>query len=214
MSLSAVFPIALGAFLLLHTSLLMAAEAWYISDEQSVTMRSAEHVDSRVVRVLTTGAKLSFLQDGSKGWSYMRTDDGMDGWVLKRYLTKEVPPRIQLDDAIKARQQADRELENARSQLQSLTSQTNSQKKLIAELEEVRSISKNAVAIKQQNETLQQELETLKNSLAQVSERNRHLERQKDTQFFLAGGAVLVLGLIGGALLARRRRSAGYNDLM
>ncbi|MBF0158777.1 MAG: TIGR04211 family SH3 domain-containing protein [Magnetococcales bacterium] len=206
--------ILLTSLLLLVPKALVAAEAWYISDDQSVTMRSAENSDARVVRVLTTGARLSFLQDGSKGWSYMRTEDGMDGWVLKRYLTKEVPPRIQLDDALKARQQAERELETVRGQLQTLNAQATSQKKLIAELEEIRSVSKNAVAIKQQNDSLQQELESAKQELSQVSERNRHLERQKDTQFFLAGGAVLVLGFIGGALLARRRRSGGYNDLM
>ncbi len=191
-----------------------AEENWYVTDEQSVTLRTGEGNEFRVLRVLNTGTRLVPVRAGeTKGWTLVRTDEGVQGWILNRYMTRDMPARLQLEEAVKGRQEAEKELEAVRAQLQSFTGQLVSQKKLSTELEEIRNISKNALAIKQQNDDLQKEIAGVRAEMDALSDRNRQLERQRETQFFLAGAAVLLLGVVLGIMFSRRRK-ARYGDLI
>ncbi len=188
------------------------AETRYVSDEFRITMRKGPAASFKVVRMLKTGMSLELLERDPSGWDKVRAQNGAVGWVLRRFTSGSIPAKFQLREAVEARQKAETERDELREQVRRLKSQVGSEEKLKKDLARVKRISSNALKLEQENEELSQKVRKLERDLKKVSDSKRLLERQSDTLNFLAGAAVLILGLIGGAILARRRRSS-YGEL-
>ena len=72
---------------LLSPILSFAGATRYVSDELEITMRSGQGVKFGIRKMLTSGAKLEVLETDPAGYSKVRTEQGVDGWVLSRYLS-------------------------------------------------------------------------------------------------------------------------------
>ena len=58
----------------------------YVSDQLEITMRNGQGVKFAIKRVLTSGDRLDLIEADSSGYSKVRTIEGVEGWVLTRYL--------------------------------------------------------------------------------------------------------------------------------
>lgn len=66
------------------------AKMQYVSDQLVITLRSGQGEEFRIIKHLSTGTPLEVLaEDGP--FLRVRTRDGTEGWVRKRYITSEAP---------------------------------------------------------------------------------------------------------------------------
>ncbi|MBF0153047.1 MAG: TIGR04211 family SH3 domain-containing protein [Magnetococcales bacterium] len=189
------------------------AETWYVADECTSTLRRGEDITYKVIKSLSTGTRLELLQDGEKGWSLVRTETGLEGWMLKNSLSKQAPARLRVDEAEEARAKADKERDALRLEVGQLKTRLRSQEKLEAELERVKSVSENALSIEESNKRLTEQVRTLEAQSKELAEEKQLLEKQSLTQSFLAGAGVLAMGFISGGILANRRRRSSFGSL-
>jgi SH3 domain protein len=195
----------------------------YVADEFRITMRRGPAASFKVVRMLKTGMKLTLLEKGDLGWDRVRAKNGAEGWVLRRFVQKEAPAKIQVVEIKTALEKMQKERDSLKDQLQvvnqGLTGYEGMEQELKkkyqdteAELQQLKEVSGQSMLLNEQNLELLKRAEEAEEQLAQVSLENENLVKRSDTNFFLAGAAVLVLGVIIGAILFRRRRTS-YDSL-
>jgi SH3 domain protein len=107
----------------------------------------------------------------------------------------------QTQDALKAKTQAEADLQGRYDALKK-------------QYDNLRATAKNAVAVADQNRTLKRRTATLSKRLSAVSSENETLKNTGLLRWFMAGGGVLLVGLILGLLmphLVRRRRDNWFS---
>ena len=82
--------------------------------------------------------------------------------------------------------------------------------KLQAELAEVRRISATSIANYEENKQLKASNESLQKQVTQLSERVRELDRNVMLRWLLAGGALVLVGLVIGALIKSRPKRSTW----
>ena len=186
------------------------AENGYAADDCRILMRRGPETRFKIVQILKNGEELDILEDDkASGWARVRAaSSGLEGWVLRRLISPERPPQVQLDTIRESLTRAEEERNRFHTEADELRKRVGSQEKLEAELSRVRKVSQNALEIERENASLSQKVRTMEQEMKQLADDKRILEQQSKTSFFLAGSAVLAVGLIGGAVLARRRRTS------
>lgn len=209
---------------LLLTALTAAGQTRYISDDIPITLRTGPSLDNRIVRNLSAGVRVEALEsDEESGYSRVRVaNDGTEGWVLTRYLSPEPIARERLAAA-------QRELASARSRVAELEAQVASitqdlaqtreqldtmasaNKDVSSELQDIRTASANAVALRDQNETLRQRLAEADQRINRLTMDNTELASDSRQSWFMVGAGVLFGGILLGLVapsLKRKRRSS------
>lgn len=207
--------LSLGSVLLFAFA--VRAEPVWVSDQFEVMLRTGPSTDNAIQRVIRSGTQLELLERDSAGeYSRVRTTGGTEGWVLSRYLMDEPSAREQLERLTS-------ELTNATSQGSSMSSQLNSVKSeyaaattqiaslerdkqaLQAELDDIQEKAANVLAIDRQNKELRQQLTDAEIKVSILEQENSELASQTTRNWFLAGGLVLVIGVVLGLWLPRIR---------
>lgn len=199
-----------------------SAENAWVSDQFEITMRSGPSTENAITLMLPSGTALDVLErDAESGYSRVKTANGREGWVLSRYLMSERPARQQLVDVTeqlsRARSRSEslsgqfeavrQQQDDAASQISELQRQNSS---LSGELEEIRRISADVLAINEDNQSLRQRLSDSEIKLNMLEEENHVLRSRQNRDWFIAGAAVLFVGMIMGLIIPRirmRRRS-------
>ena len=208
---------------LLLTALTAAGQTRYISDDIPITLRTGPSLDNRIVRNLSAGVRVEALEaDEPAGYTRVRVaSDGTEGWVLTRYLSVEPTARERLAGAQRevasARSRVTeleaqvagltRDLNQAREQIDAMTS---ANKNVTSELQDIRTASANAVALRDQNETLRQRLAEADQRINRLTMDNTELASDSRQSWFMVGAGVLLGGILLGLVapsLKRKRRS-------
>lgn len=182
----------------------LAAKQRFVNDQCPPMRRGADET-FKIIRFLPGGSPVEILQTGENGWNMVRAA-GADGWVQERYLTDEAPPRQQLEAEKLARSQAEESLALLKTENQTLKEQLANLDKTSAELQHIKQISGNAIAMEKEIEALKHTLTQVRQELEQVSDEKKAIEMSADVRFFLTGAGVLILGFVGGASLNGKRR--------
>ncbi|GAB4387871.1 MAG: hypothetical protein Kow0025_03920 [Thermodesulfovibrionales bacterium] len=227
----------LSAALALAALLLFApramAEKAYVSDDLTITMRSGQGNEFRIIKILKTGTPLEVLQREER-YAQVRTADGEEGWVLSQYLTSETPKSLIIDGLRGEVSRLKARVEEARAETDAVRAELNSIKKTHSEaLGEVRQAaalsqreaSQTARELEDISSKYQSLLEASKDVAGLVAERNRleeenarltaiesHLKdenqrvkRKVMIYWFLAGAGVFFVGWIVGKASRQRR---------
>ena len=72
---------------------------YYITDHVQIPMRSDKAFDKNIVRLLSSGAKLSILQTTDDGWTQVKFEDST-GWLVSRYITDRPSARSKLKQKV------------------------------------------------------------------------------------------------------------------
>ncbi|MEO1203364.1 MAG: TIGR04211 family SH3 domain-containing protein [Pseudomonadota bacterium] len=195
------------------------AQTRYVTDEFEITLRRGPSTQNAITRMLQSGTALEVLEvDTDNGYTRVRTAGGTEGWVLTRYLQNEQSARDRLA-AMQQRLEAlrgesgsqGRILDDLRQQnatnegrIRTLESEN---KRLEAELAEIRRTAANAISINEQNRVLREDLSQANIKVSTLEQENDRLVRRRDQNWFLIGAAVLVIGIILGLVLPRIPRS-------
>jgi SH3 domain protein len=196
----------------------------YISDVLNVPLRSGPSTAHRIIhRGLPSGTQLTVLAiDEEAGFTQVRTDGGLEGWVTSQYLIGEPIARVKLAAAEKRLQglkaEIDKERE-ARTSIQSEYKETeannrtlNSQvQALTKELEELKRISADPISEHARNVELTQQNQRLAGEVDELSSMNRKLKDNVQREWLLYGGALVLIGLLLGVVIKARPRQTIYS---
>ena len=217
------------AVFLLAASTLAAAQTGprYVTDNFEITMRSGQGTSHKILKMLPTGKKVELLEVGEDGqYARVRTADGTEGWVLKRYLDTQPVAAARLSAAERRIDQMKSTISQLRSQVDQLTLQKNalstSEKKLQSKnqnleksLSDIRKASSDVIAINQENKKLKSQLLTLRRNIQTLQQENATLQDSAARDWFMVGAAVLIGGVILGLILPnlRFRRKSSWGSL-
>lgn len=209
------------------------AATQYVTDQLTITLRSGQDSNFRVLKALPTGTEVEVLSENpDTGYSRIRAPDGTEGYSLTRYLSTEPPAQTKLagmrEEIENLRQELEekpkddleQELTNLRSEYQSLKLQYDTLEfenvQLSQRIEAVKDNASNVISLMDERDEALQRANRLSTELDELQVRNTQLENQSDKKWFMAGAAVLVLGVLVGLLLpkvgVRRRSSWGSGD--
>jgi len=198
------------------------AATMYISDQFTVPLRRGPSSTHRILHAgLPSGMALETIsEDKAAGYTEVRTPTGTEGWIETQYLTAEPVAKDRLTAANRRVQALETELKSVRENYQqargtgaSAESRSNELSKDLAkaqnELAEIKRVSATSIAQYEENKKLKSTNQELQAQVSQLSERVNQLERNAALRWFLAGGVLVVAGLVLGVMIkARPKRSS------
>jgi len=194
------------------------AQTMYVTDELVITVRTGPGTQNAIIRSLGSGASVTVLEETDDGnYVRVRTDTGEEGWALSQYLVDTPVARSQLDAAQRNLSQArDRvaELEtivtDLSGQLETITQRMEEAEtaatSLNSELVDVRSVSANALTIRDQNESLRRRVNELDQLVNELTVQNATLASRATREWFVVGAGVLITGIVLGLVIPTLRR--------
>jgi SH3 domain protein len=194
----------------------------YISDELTVPLRSGPSSGHRILHAgLPSGTQLEIINENDEaGFSQIRTVRGTEGWIRSQYLVTEPVAKLQLITAQKEVIQLKQRLQQAQTEVTSLTESGASQatanrasaneiENLKAELARINQISAAALETHEENLQLKEINARLRDELDGVSAERNLLIDNAENEAIMLGAAFVLIGLIAGVLIkARPQRSA------
>lgn len=200
-----------------------AADTRYISDLMYVPLRSGPSGEHRIIHWgLPSGMTLEVLEDESAQFTRVRTEDGMEGWIPSQYLVAEP---VAADRLARAESEIERlesllggdtsilaaELEEARQEARRNAESAETVFALEAQLEEIRRVSASAIATQEENVRLAEANAALRREHEDLEARTERLQGEVDMWWMLAGGGLILAGLLLGIWLgSRSRRRSGW----
>jgi SH3 domain protein len=187
------------------------AETMYITENQDVLIRGGKGNSFKILAIKKAYAPVELLRDEGD-YSYIRTEGGIEGWVLSRYLTRDLPkPMIidKLNAEIEKLRQANTTLSQEFQQLQeqkkSLESSSVALEQKATALErqykDLKSASANVLQLKQAHDKLEQENEQYARSAAELAKKNEQLQSNSALMWYIAGAATLLIGVAIGMFM-------------
>jgi len=204
------------------------AETRYISDVLVVTVRSNTGNNYQTVDNLKTATPVEVLGE-DQTYVKVRTPEGKVGYILRQYVTKELPKAVQIDrleketaalkEQLQQQQQSSADklanadanlakIEELQKQLQVANDDLD---KVKNEYDSLLQNSQNVVSLSTENEDLIEQNKQLNNELVVLREENRNFHRSNMIQWFLAGGGVFFGGWIIGKISRKKQR--GFSRL-
>lgn len=192
------------------------AESWYIKPSAEIPLRRGQGTEFKIDAILPYGAEITVLEDDGS-WVRVMTQNGTEGWLLKRYISQE-KPLAQLVDTLREENASLKERwdtitgENKEmgSRNEQLQQELNS---CVAALSETRDQyqtlqeeTADVVRIKNELTTSQELINSLRQELGTISAENDQLKDNQDIKWFLAGGGTLIFGCIVGMASSRSRK--------
>ena len=210
-------PSVLVGICLIFMTTVATADTRYVSDELGITLRTGKSTQHQILRMVTSGTPLTVLEsDQETGYSRVRTPDGVEGWVLTRYLMDQPSARSQLASANKKMASLEDENKDLKSKFNDVSGDKNSldkdkrellakNSKLEADLDHIRKTAANAIAIESEKERLTLEKNRLETQLQTVQQENHSLKDRRDREWFVRGAAVVIVGILIGLILPKIR---------
>lgn len=191
------------------------AETVYVTDDIQFTLRNSESNRSKILKMLRTGTPLTLVEENTEtGYSRVRTNSGVEGYILNRHISKTPIHKYFLEKANVKLQELQTENDLMKEELKQLkgknadTITTNSaleqeRDQLSAELNELKQTAANAVQLKHQRDQLQERVISVERELQQLKRENQALEDSSNQDWFLYGGILSLFGVILGFILPK-----------
>jgi SH3 domain protein len=207
------------------------ADTRYVSDLMIISVKEGQDPDAPVIGYLRSAAAVEVLEE-TQELMHIRTEDGLQGWVRKKFLVKDKPKAViimELEQKIALLEENIRALQNGSDPEElinnmdafkqeiatlkaSLDNEKNTSSSLQKELNQVDAAYRQLLKKSGQTDGIQEELASLKNENAALKEA---IARQPSgspapmlsgkMKWFLIGGGVLLLGFIMGRSLKGKR---------
>lgn len=198
-----------------------AGQTRYVTDDLKLPLRTGDSVQHRIVKMLASGTEVELLEPGRE-YSRVRTADGVQGWMLTRYLQTQPVAKDRMQELIKERdefalrnqtlEQQVQELSGSEAPLETDLTRLNAEnRELQARYAELEQAAGSALDTQRQLDDLRAQLQTREQELNELEVDNQRLLDSAQREWLLIGAAVLGVGLLIGVLLPglRSRRSRG-----
>jgi len=194
------------------------AKTLYITDVLYVTIRDSYMENSNSIKTLKSGVMLEEIGEEQEGYAFVRTEDGIEGWIKSRYLVDEPVAALKLDK-IQARleklnsenkdfkekyNQARKKQKEAEKELKRLESQSQN---LMNENARLKVLSAKPLLLSQENDKLKLDYQALESEVLVLRQENESFKTTSGRDWFLVGAGVLFVGLIIGLVIPNMRFS-------
>jgi SH3 domain protein len=181
-----------------------------------IPMRSENKIQnnpSNIIKRLDSGAKLEILST-ENGWTKVKFDDTI-GWMISRYLTSNIPARIQLENLKrssssnqlslvkqnKKNNALEKDIVNLKTKNSKLSIHVG---KLQSEKEHIKQTYKDALKLEHENKLLKTKSLQLQVEL-QLLQNNSGINQDASSRnWFIVGALVLFFGFIIGFIFQKR----------
>jgi SH3 domain protein len=192
-----------------------AAETRWLSDQLPLDLRSGNSNRYRVIKMLEPGTKVSLLKvDNKAGFSQVKTEDGISGWVNNSYLIEEPAAREQLAEAKIQIEQLTSEIEPLKAQVieqqaqaeqlsLQLEAATSSSREAQAELTHISEISSDAISLDRNNKKLMESNQLLQHEIDVLKGENTRLEDGSNREWFINGVFAVGFGVLLALVIPR-----------
>lgn len=191
------------------------AQTRYVDGIQKVTFRTGAGTDNKIIKMVETNEKMTLVEEGDT-WSKVKDSQGDEGYILNRFLTKDVPATLKYEyqkNKNKKLSEKNDELNQtidklkqdlAATQTELTTTKTNLDKTQ-NNFTELKAGASDYIGLKERYDNTVAELD-------KQTERVAQLEAQVNTYYikwFLAGGGVLFLGWLIGLISRKKKYQSG-----
>lgn len=204
----------------------LAAEKAYVSDTLHLDVRSGPSNEYRILTYIASGEHLVILEDltlTDDRYRKVRTNKGIEGYVLTRFLVDEPVAKEKLIfanreieqlkgtlvAARKARDEFKAEVGKLKSELGDLSG---SNAELEKELDEIKRIAASSIELNVANKELTQSNHDLEVQVQTLSTENAQLRDTRQQTYILYGGGLVIAGILAGLILPalRGKRSSSW----
>jgi SH3 domain protein len=192
------------------------ADTQYVSDELTITLRTGEGDQYKILKLLKTGTPVEILQEGTADHVFVRTSDGTEGWVKKQYLTNETPKPTVIARLEKERDRLREQVNQLENQQAELTAALENSRndlaggnaafadlqkeldKVQAKYDDLHNKAANVVELTGERDRLKSHNDQLSAEVDQLRQDNESMLYTGAVKWFLAGAGVLLVGVILG----------------
>ena len=220
------FFLAIITLFLLLFSMVAAAKVEYVSDELVINMRSGKGNSFKIIKIVKSGTPLTILEHDS-GYTRAKTPQGVEGWVLSRFLIKTPVAKTLLakaqQDVAQMKEKYDfmvTELSTVKTERDTLSSSENkllsNKENLNVELAKLKKIAARPMQLEAENDQLRNELVKIESENRLLKQEYQTLEDNSDQEWFMTGAGVLFGGMILGLIFPKLRsgqKKANWNRL-
>lgn len=199
----------------------------YITDELTVPLRSGTSTQHRILRMLPSGSRLEVMEiDEQAGYSRVQAGNGLEGWILSRYLMATPAARDRLTAAeqrLAELQMSDKERIERMEALRNEASEkgaeverlTRENQELSERLAAIEQTAASSLALASENKALKSKVLAIQREQLTLTQENEKLRDHTARDWFLVGSGVLILGMIIGLILPRIRvaRRSSWDSL-
>jgi len=205
----------------------LLAQTQYVIPSSEIPVRRGQGPNYKIVALVSDGAKVELLERGDS-YSLIRLENEKEGWILTRFLSDDPPltervaqltsenEALKLQQEQSAQQLIDQEQQSAEKldalsltlteTRQTLETTDEGKAAITASYDKLKRDTANVVEIKKQLKSTIDENKTIKQKLTSLTRENEELESDERVNWFLAGGGVLLLGIIIGKITSRSRK--------
>jgi len=179
-----------------------SADDIYVTGVTKITMRTAPGTEHKIVSMLKSGTKLEILEY-QKDWSHVKAKNGIDGWVLSRFLTEKVPDALMVSKLKESNQQLKSKLNVLEEENKVLSTKNETLIEIEEKYKSLKQESSNFLKLDAKYKEMTQIFETQKRKIESLEE-----ESKTEIKFWvLIGAGVFIVGLIFGLSTRKKRRS-------
>lgn len=212
--------------LLFAVAVVSAQSTRYLADETKFPIRSGKSTEHRIVHMAPSGAAVTVLENADDGYSRIKLESGVEGWIMSRFLMDTPAARDQLikvrqeNEALRAGGKVFRDklhgMSSTNAQLEEQRRSLQDQNEdLLEKLASLRHSAARPIEISKQNQQLQQQLEQEREIVHELQGKYDLLRQATKRKWFLIGAGVvlgsLLLGLVIPQIPWRKRR--GWDEL-
>ena len=191
------------------------AEKRYVSDRLEAVVRSGSSPKYRVISIVKADQEVEVIKyEGD--YAFIKTSRGKEGWMLKRFLTRETPKSIVIEDyrnklkILKEKGSGSKKkvlelMDSVKTLEKTKKEQEEALKKLEKSYQELKTGSANFLKLKRKQKELQKQLEVKSQELSNTILENKELKSQTKIKWFMAGASAILIGFIIGVWLQRLR---------
>jgi SH3 domain protein len=212
---------------------IVCAKTQYVSDQLIITLREGEGNEYKIIKMLKTGTPLEIIEE-SELYLKVRTESGSEGWVLKQYVTEEIPKpeiiaglekkidrlNIEIEQYKKDKESLQDELKTAKSDhnnkirdlQQNVSASKGKAEQTSRDLKEVTEKynallkdSKDVVFLVKERDNIKTSNSELQTKTEQLQKENDELKQLQMIWWFVAGGGVFFVGWIIGKISRQKR---------
>jgi SH3 domain protein len=212
---------------------IVCAETQYVSDVLVTTMREGKGNEYKIIKTFKTGTPLEIIEESGQ-YLKARSESGIEGWVLKQYVTKQTPKHeiiaglekkidrlnTKIEQYKKDKESLQDELKTAKSDhnkmtrdlTQNVSASKGKAEQTTRELKEITEKynalfkeSKDVINLVKERDSLKASNSSLQTKIDQLRKENDKLERSQMIWWFIAGGGVLLVGWIIGKISRQKR---------
>ena len=194
------------AISLLAASQASTAVTKYVSDEFEIMLRTGQSTQHEIRRQIKSGTPLIVLQE-SDGYTNVRMPNGVEGWVLSRYLMNQPSGKDRLATLEKRHEKLKNKFDQAVAEEKAAMGK---------EIKRLKDIAKRPLELQRENDQLKARLAQEKGRYERLATETEVLKSPfKDRKWFVSGALVVIGSMIFGIILTRIpwQRKKKWNQL-